>query len=1103
MNLRQLLGFAPRQQKAPIGLFNDASATQGMGLFSGILPGGIGNPPIRGSREFLAAYSHMPWLRAIVDKLSGSVAATEWKLYAKQGSDGRAKAFPSEARSSNQAARTLMLKALKQTGELREIPRHPFYDLLATGNDYLTGLSMRKVTNTHIEILGEAFWLKERNAAGVVIGAWPIPPHWVQTTPTPSKRIYRVQFRGWRAEVPDTEMLWFCDPNPENPYARGTGMGMALGDEFESDEYAARTTKQFYFNNARPDLIVSGPSLSERQTNQLQEEWNAKHKGFWNRFKTHFLSGDIKITELDHDFRQGQFVQLREFARDIAIHTFGIPPEKLGLVENSNRSTIQAADMIWSKDVLTPRLEFLRAIYQEKLIAEWDDRLIVEYVSPIREDQEHALAVATVAPWSLTQDEWREMAGKPEVENGKGKVYMVPFNLVPMTDLTEPMPAFGGGGGTLVAPPKQARLVRAAMLEGDRAIFQQAGDLAAERSLVKSVETLADLPELSRLAARLEPTMRAVFLRAVAESQAATDLEALAAAVIQGSTSLAQAAAKIDLLVTRLNGWSPTIQQGFLLGAQNGVELLTAAGIDLSFSLVSPHAVNWAATASGALITGVTDGTLAAERVIMEHGMASGESVYDTAQEIRLVIGLTERQAEAVRAFREKLLEQGLDAEAIATRTDRYAQALLRQRAQMIARTETINSANAGQQEAWQEAKRQGLIEDDRTRRVWMTADDDRVDTEWCEPLDGEEAMLGGSFTIPYGPRRGQQIFQPAAHPQCFMPDTRIVGAARALAGLKAPYSGPVVVLETRGGHRLTVTPNHPILTLRGWVQAAQLRKGDDVLSERIRFDGQLARWAEENQNRPAAIKEIVDALGCDGFRQIEIARDDLHGDAVWTQGQVEIVGADSALWDRRDRVSVQREPERFFVSADLCQAAFSTAGHPPQSRQRHDTAGARRPRTATLPLHGRAVEFQRRPLEAFGLVTAARDHAREEEPEPDSMTGDAIGIRKLFLRFASKIPRSNGRPVQIGSPVWAMPKHGSDDAPVMQAPPNEMRLDVQQASDLLIREASRIQLDRVVSVQRHEWRGHVYDLQTKDGFILAEGIIASNCRCAVALVIR
>lgn len=60
MTLRQLFGITPRVERSPVALFNDAAPTQAFGMFSGILPGGIGSPPVKGSREFLAAYSHMP-----------------------------------------------------------------------------------------------------------------------------------------------------------------------------------------------------------------------------------------------------------------------------------------------------------------------------------------------------------------------------------------------------------------------------------------------------------------------------------------------------------------------------------------------------------------------------------------------------------------------------------------------------------------------------------------------------------------------------------------------------------------------------------------------------------------------------------------------------------------------------------------------------------------------------------------------------------------------------------------------------------------------------------------------------------------------------------
>jgi phage portal protein BeeE len=290
-------------------------------------------------------------------------------------------------------------------------------------------LQMRHVTQAHMELVGEAFWLKERNQLGVPIAVWPIPPSWVVNTPTPASPVYRVQFRGWRAEIPEREMLWFMDPDPANPYGRGSGVAQSLGDELESDEYAARTSKAWYFNSARPDLIISAAGLSETQTRKLEQDWNSKHQGFFNKFRTHFLNADVSIQQMGGDFRSGQFVQIRNFARDVCVHSFGVPPEVLGIIENSNRSTIDAASYLFNSMVVVPRLEFVRAILQERLIPEWDDRLILDYVDPVEEDRERNLAAAKVAPYALSIDEWRELQGKAPLPGGQGKVYMIPWDV--------------------------------------------------------------------------------------------------------------------------------------------------------------------------------------------------------------------------------------------------------------------------------------------------------------------------------------------------------------------------------------------------------------------------------------------------------------------------------------------------------------------------------------------------------------------------------------------------------------------------------------------------------------------------------------------------
>lgn len=413
--------------RAAIGVFSDISAQQAYGMLAGILPGSVGQPPKRGTRELLNAYNEMPWLRAVVNKVSRSVASVLWCLYIIRR-NGKAVKI-SKIQWTDYAGRQKLMAVYRKQGELVEIEEHPLLDLLNKTNSFLTGLITRQLTQIYLDLVGEAFWLKERNGAGKPMAIWPLPPDWVISTPTPAHRFFRVSFRAWQGEIPDTEILWMADPDPLNPYGRGSGMARALGDELETDEYAAKHTKSWFYNRARPDVVVSADGLRPEDTQRLEHDWLARNQGFWKAYKPYFLSKKVDIQTLSQTFENMQLVDLRKYERDTIIQTYGVPPEILGIIENSNRATIEAADYLFAKWVVQPRLEFLRNVLQEFLVPEFDDRLILDYESPVSEDKEYNLKVAQAAPWSMTVDEWRELQGREPLPDGQGQVYMLPFNL--------------------------------------------------------------------------------------------------------------------------------------------------------------------------------------------------------------------------------------------------------------------------------------------------------------------------------------------------------------------------------------------------------------------------------------------------------------------------------------------------------------------------------------------------------------------------------------------------------------------------------------------------------------------------------------------------
>jgi len=411
------------------------------GLPAGMMQGlgrGTGEPPTRGTAAQLQAYNTMPWLRAVTGKVATSVAATSctWRLL--HASD-RTRSSAKMLQKAPPTVRDKVVAKRLREGTLIEVTDHPLLSALGRGNDAMTGLSLFETTQVSLDLVGESFWGIEVNALGVPAKFWPIPSHWVQNTPSPDRPFFRVSYRAWQEELPEAAVLWMRKSNPADPYSRGSGLARALADELQTDEYASQFQKAFFYNQAKPDLIVfpkqQGPQdtgLKASEVSRLEESWLSRHSGFLRAFKPMFVGREIGIHELRHDLKNIDVSALRKFSRDLVISVYGVPPEQLGILESSNRATISASDFLFQKSVIVPRMEFLRTQLQERLIPLYDDRLILDYISPIEEDREHALKVAQAAPWALSVNEWREMMNLERLPGDEGEEYMFSGNEVSM-----------------------------------------------------------------------------------------------------------------------------------------------------------------------------------------------------------------------------------------------------------------------------------------------------------------------------------------------------------------------------------------------------------------------------------------------------------------------------------------------------------------------------------------------------------------------------------------------------------------------------------------------------------------------------------------------
>ena len=316
---------------------------------------------------------------------------------------------------------------------------------------------------------------------------------------------------------------------------------------------------------------------------------------------------------------------------------------------------------------------------------------------------------------------------------------------------------------------------------------------------IAKARTLRDFPgddwwqALHRIADAEVPGVREAFLAALQELLDATDFEAVARALEAKDIGAVMEAIPWEQFEQALAPLRETLERIWIAGAEVS-RASTAAQLllELPFQVPPRRAIEWARAHVGELIVDISHQTRMAIRDVIVQQLQAGVHPSQSIRTIRSMIGLTRRQARAVANLQAELLADGVGLPEVARQVERYRRRLIADRAENIARTETMQAANAGHRGLWEAAVDEGLINGGEWEREWVAVvpDPDERTCELCEALDGQRAPIGGTY--PDG------TLGPTKHPRCRCVErlVRSEGAQTVAPGapLERPGSTPAVI---------------------------------------------------------------------------------------------------------------------------------------------------------------------------------------------------------------------------------------------------------------------------------------------------------------------
>jgi len=354
-----------------------------------------------------------------------------------------------------------------------------------------------------------------------------------------------------------------------------------------------------------------------------------------------------------------------------------------------------------------------------------------------------------------------------------------------------------------------------------------------------------------------------------------------------------------------------------------------------------------------------------------------------------------------------------------------------------------------------------------------------------CEDYAQHDEGLGeGVFAVENTPL--------TPHPLCVVEGT-VVSGPRVVGATSRWYDGEVVEISIGDGENLTVTPNHPILTPEGWVAAGLLNEGDKVVYSAVgKRNSSVISPAvldPDDSQVPALVEEVYRAFGESvnvSSVTVPLTAEAFHGDGGGSE--VCVIRTDSLLRDSFNASLLEHMLDKLFHWADM--KLSSLAGYGPFAlgleRSRYSTRGFVSGLGPLSVLLRSALGM----YQSLGLLEISPLNSSSEQVFLDGVSVNPAFIGQGFFRLSSKVPRNEVRrrvPNLFGSKAHAS---------INEESPHSAGLDAMLASKLLDGTAGDIVLRNVGAVRRYPFSGHVYNLQTIDGWYKGNNIITHNCLC-------
>lgn len=285
--------------------------------------------------------------------------------------------------------------------ETAPVDRHPFYDLAERPNPYWPLRQLIKLSQTHLDLCGRAFWRLVLDGAGRPLEIWPlVPSNFKKIHLSPDRltiEAYEFFLRGDGTGTPKSvvypaeEIVDFRYPHPVL-LLEGASPIQASAYSYDTDMAMRVYQKRFFTNSARPDLILSSDQrISESDAERLVKLWKKRFQGEHKTHEPAVLGQGMDVKLLQVSNSDMEFATLAGWTKEDILETYSVPASMFGTTGEYRRDNMLTTLTTFNAHCIAPRLALLAEALQMQLLAKYDPGLRFAFENPVPKDREARL----------------------------------------------------------------------------------------------------------------------------------------------------------------------------------------------------------------------------------------------------------------------------------------------------------------------------------------------------------------------------------------------------------------------------------------------------------------------------------------------------------------------------------------------------------------------------------------------------------------------------------------------------------------------------------------------------------------------------------------